>query len=103
MNSSTVIKNLRHLFSIFGIPAFIHTERETSFISQEIQTFLTSHAIASSRTTPYKEMVKLNEAIALSEKPIAAKSKGLDISQWEQVIEDALHSIRSLYSVLLLM
>ena len=71
-----------------------------SFMSEELKSFLHSKGIATSRTTAYNpqangQVEKLNgtlwRAITLS-----LKSKGLDISQWEIVLLDALHSIRSL-------
>lgn len=53
VSTATVIKHLKHLFSIFGIPAFIHSDRGASFMSHELRAFLTSQGVATSRTTPY--------------------------------------------------
>lgn len=100
MTASTVIDCFSQLFAIFGMPLYIHSDRGTSFMSQELKTFLNEKGIASSRTTPYNpqgngQVERMNgtiwKAITLS-----LKSKGLAISQWEHVLLDALHSIRSL-------
>ena len=69
-------------------------------MSEELKTFLHSKGVATSRTTPYNprcngQVERLNgtlwKAVQLS-----LKSRGLEISQWEAVLYDALHSIRSL-------
>ena len=82
------------------MPSNKHSDREISFMSEELKSFLHSKGITTSRTTAYSpqangQVEKLNgtlwRAINLS-----LKSKGLDISQWELVLLDALHSICSL-------
>ena len=40
MYSSTVIKCLTSLFSIFGCPGYIHSDRAADFLSHEIKAFL---------------------------------------------------------------
>ena len=35
MNSSTVIKSFSHLFSIFGMHSYIHSDRGVSFLSKD--------------------------------------------------------------------
>ena len=100
LSSTTVIKCFCQLFATFGMPDFVHSDRGTSFLSNELKTFLHSKGIATSRTTPYNpqcngQVEKLNstlwKAILLS-----LKSRGLETSQWEIVLPDVLHSIRSL-------
>ena len=99
-SAETVKKCFIQLFSIFGMPCFVHSDRGTGFMSQELQTFLYTKGIATSRTTPYNprgngQVEKLNgtlwKAIQLS-----LKSQNLPASMWETVLCDALHSIRSL-------
>ena len=41
------------MFSVFGMPAYIHSDRGSSFISTELKQHLTQLGIATSRTTPY--------------------------------------------------
>ena len=40
ISKSTVIKCLTTLFSLFGMPAFVYSDRGTSFMSHELQAFL---------------------------------------------------------------
>lgn len=100
MSSSTVIKCFNQLFSIFGMPAYIHSDRGAAFMSDELQRFLHDRGVATSRTTPYNprgngQVERLNgtlwKAITL-----ALRAQQLNISQWECVLLDALHSVRSL-------
>lgn len=100
ITASTVIANLTDLFSVFGIPAYVHSDRGTSFMSQEVKTFLTSHGIASSRTTPYNPQcngqTERYNGIIWNTAQLALKSRDFPITSWESVLPDALHSIRSL-------
>ncbi|XP_055867406.1 uncharacterized protein LOC106072363 [Biomphalaria glabrata] len=100
MTSSTVVKCLNELFALFGLPAYVHIDRGTSFMSTEVQYFLHERGIATSRTTPYSlrghgQIDKLNgtlwKAITL-----AQRSKELDIAKSELVLNDAYQSILSL-------
>ena len=54
MTAATVIRCLRSLFSMFGLPNAIHSDRGTNFMSQELKDYLTAHSIAQTRTTPYR-------------------------------------------------
>ena len=100
MNTSTVIQCLVQLFSLFGMPGFIHTDQGTSFMSSELKEFLTVKGVSTSRTTPYNPegngQVERYNGIIWRTIRLAAESKKLPIHQWEQVLPDALHSIRSL-------
>ena len=100
MTSATVINCFTQLFTMFGMPGYVHSDRGPSFMSEELKSFLHSKGVATSRTTPYNprcngQVERLNgtlwKAIQLS-----LKSRGLEINQWEVVMYDALHSIRSL-------
>ena len=53
MTASTVIKCLTLLFSVFGMPAFIHSDHGPSLVCQELQEFLTGKGVAMSHTTTY--------------------------------------------------
>ena len=72
-------------------------------MSKELQDFLTSKGIAYSRTTSYNpqgngQAERFNGTIW---KAITAglKSRGLPTQNWQSVLPDALHSIRSLLNV----
>ena len=53
MSASTVIKCLSQLFSMFGLPAAIHSDRGTQFMSNEVKKFLFCLNVSQTRTTPY--------------------------------------------------
>ena len=53
MSTPTVIKCLTTLFSLFGMPAYVHSDRGASFMSQELREFLSSKGVSTSRTTSY--------------------------------------------------
>ena len=100
MTASTVIKCLVEVFSTFGLPQFIHSDRGSQFMSEELKTFLHNKGIATSRSTPYNprgngQVERLNNTIwkAIT---LSLKSKGLATDQWELGLTDALHSVRSL-------
>ena len=100
LSSSTVIRCLTELFTTFGMPSFVHSDRGASFMSREVSEFLHSHGTSTSHSTPYSpqangQVEKYNDIVwkAIS---LALRSRKLKNTQWEQVLPDALHSIRSL-------
>lgn len=100
VSSSTVIECLTTLFSLFGMPAYVHSDRGASFMSQELRRFLISKGVATSRTTSYNptcngQVEKYNDTVwkAIT---TSLKSKNLKLEQWQLVLPDVLHSIRSL-------
>lgn len=100
MSSSTVISCLRQLFSIFGMPAYIHSDRGSCFISTELRQFLLNMGVATSHTTAYNpqgngQVERLNGSLWKTI-CLALKSKALPLINWEVVLPDALHSLRSL-------
>lgn len=100
INSSTIINCLTHLFSVFGTPSYIHTDRGSSFMSRDLKIFLTNHGIATSRTTPYNPQgngqCERYNGIIWRTIQLTLKSKNRKITQWQEVLLDSLHSIRSL-------
>ena len=60
MTYSTVVNCLCQLFSLFGMPAYIHSDRGSSFMSKGLRDFLVSKGISCSWTTSYnlKETAK---------------------------------------------
>lgn len=100
MTSETVIRCLKDLFSTFGTPAYIHSDRGTSFLSDELRQFLTSLGTSCSRTTPYNPrgnglVERLNGTLWRTIQ-LHLRSNNEDIANWEKAILPALHSIRSL-------
>ena len=100
--TETVIKCLEVLFSLRGMPEFIHSDRGSSFMSEELINYLRSRGIASSHSTPYhptgNSQVERYNGIVWKSVRLALASVKLPVEQWERVLPDALHSIRSLLS-----
>lgn len=100
VSTPMVIKCLCSIFSLFGMPSYIHSDRGSSFMSTELKNWLHSKNVATSRTSPYNprgngQCERYNATIWKSI-TLACKSRNLDIKFWETVLPDALHSIRSL-------
>ena len=51
--SSTVIACFEQLFSLFGMPSFVHNDRAPDFLSGEIKAYLNGRGVATSRTSRY--------------------------------------------------
>ncbi len=100
VSTTTVIKCLCQLFTLFGMPAYIHSDRGSSFMSEELRQFLMSRGVATSRTTPYNpacngQVERYNGTIWKTIR-MALETRGLPVTHWQDVLPDALHSIRSL-------
>ncbi len=84
------------------MPSYIHSDRGTSFLSQELKDYLSQRGIATSKSTPYHPIgngqVERYNGIIWKTVRLSLKSKILPDPQWEVVLPDALHSIRSLLS-----
>lgn len=100
VSAETVMTCLTQLFSIFGMPNYIHSDRGASFMSAPVKNFLLQWGIASSRTTPYNPegngLVERYNGIIWKTIMLALKTKHLEVKHWEEVLTDALHSVRSL-------
>ena len=100
MSSRTVIQCFNHLFSIFGMPDMVHNDRATDFLSDETQNYLLGRSISTSKTSRYNpqgngQVEKLNGTLWKAVQ-VTLHSRNLKSSDWEEVLPDALHSIRSL-------
>ena len=100
MTTPTVKSALNQMFAIFGMPQYVHSDRGPSFMSDELKSFLHEKGIATSRSTPYNprgngQVERLNNTVWKAV-TLSLKTRGLEIHQWELVLPDALHSIRSL-------
>ena len=100
MSANTIIQCLCQLFSLFGMPSYIHSDRGPAFLPAELQQFLQERGIACSRTTPYNpqgngQVERLNGTLW---KAITLKlnDEKLPVTHWEDVLTEALHSLRSL-------
>ncbi|GAA51362.1 pro-Pol polyprotein [Clonorchis sinensis] len=100
VSSSTVIKCLNQLFSVFGMPSHVHSDRGGTFMSGEVQMFPHDRVVATSRTTQYNprgngQVERLRDTLWKSI-TLALKTQQRDVTEWECVFLDALHSVRSL-------
>ena len=100
MHAQTVIRCLEVIFGLCGMPSYIHSDRGSSFMSQELKTYLSQKGIATSKTTPYHpigngQCERYNGIIWKSIR-LHLKSHNLHENQWELALVEALHSIRSL-------
>ena len=100
MTSETVKHCFNQLFSLFGIPEYIHNDRAKDFISEEAKQYLNSKGIASSKISRYNPrgngQIERYNGIVWKTVQLALESKKLSMGHWETVLPDALHSIRSL-------
>ena len=99
-NTDTVIACLLQLFSLFGMPHYIHSDRGYSFMSREPKDYLSSKGIATGRMTPYNPQcngqTERYNGIIMNTIKLGLQSKQLPIKYWEIMLPDALHLIRSL-------
>ena len=95
-----MISCLSNLFSVFGMPSYVHSDRDSSFMSEELKQYLLIHGVASSRITSYNPcdngQCERYNGIIWKTVNLALKSKELSVECWEIVLTDALHSIRAL-------
>ena len=100
ISSKTVKTCLLELFSLFGLPSFVHSDRGAAFMSVDVKQFLQGLGIVSSRTTPYNprgnSQCERYNAIVWNTVSLALDGRGLPITAWPDVLPEALHAIRSL-------
>ena len=100
MESSTVIKCLTDLFSLFGTVGSTHSDNGPSLISSELRNFFLSHGIAYSNSSKYNPkgngQVERYNGVIWKAIQLNLFSKGLGAEYWEHVLPEVLHSQRSL-------
>lgn len=100
VSTNSVIDCLSQIFSVFGMPSYIHSDRGTAFMSVKFRRFLASKGIAKSQTTPYNptgnSQCERYNGVIWKSIMLSLKSKNLPVTHWEYALIDALHSIRSL-------
>ena len=99
-DAETVISCLNQLFTLLGMPAYVHSDRGPAFVSHDLISYLHQRGIGCSNTSIYNPrgngQCERYNGIIWSSVKLAVKSRKLHISQWELVLPDVLHSIRSL-------
>lgn len=87
MQTSTVIKRLELLFSMTGMPDYIHSDRGRSFISQELKEYLLGKGVATSNSTPYHSQgngqAEQYVGVVWKANQLALKSLKLSAKHWE--------------------
>ena len=100
VSTTTVMKCLVTLFSLFGMPAYVHSDRGAAFMSHELRAFFAEKGIATSRTTSYNPegngQVEKYNGVVWKATIKSLRSKNLPTKHWQVVLPDVLHSIRSL-------
>ena len=99
-SAKSVIKCLTSIFCLFTMPNYVHSDRGTGFVSKELKDWLRDKGVAISHSTPYNpqgngQVERFNGTIWKAVQ-FALKTRNLDVKCWEEVLPDALHSIRSL-------
>ena len=100
ITTATVILYLTTLFCVFGFPSYVHSDRGSSFMSKELQEYLTTRGIATSRSTPYhptgnSQCERINQTVWKTVKLFLGNYE-LPQKAWESVLPEALHSVQSL-------
>ena len=104
MTTQTVINCLTTLFCMFGLPGFVHTDPGSCFSAKVFKDFLLFRRIATSRTTSYhptgnSQNERWKQTIWRTIK-LMLHSRRLPEEAWENVLQDALNSTRSLLCTL---
>ena len=102
MTSATIIKNLGHLFSVYGLPGYIHSDNGPSLISKELNDYLLSLGVPCSNSSVYNPrgngQVERYNGIIWKGIQLKLHSQNLPIENWESALPSVLHSIRTLIS-----
>ena len=100
MTTSTVMQCLDQIFTLCGTPGFIHSDNGSCFTSQEFKTYLIRRGISSSKSSIYHPtgngQVERTVQTVWKTVQLAVKEAKLSHTQWEAVLADSLHAIRSL-------
>ena len=96
-STSSAIRCLNEIFSMFGTPGSIHSDRGSAFISKGMKYYLNSMGINTTNSTPYHpqgngQCERLNGTIWNTVKSYA-HSHRLHVSEWENIPPKTLHSI----------
>ena len=99
-SAETTIQCLLSLFSLFGVPEFIHSDNGPAFASSAYRNFLLQHNISTSYSSVYNPrgngQAERYVGTIWKTVRLSLHSRHLSIEKWESVLQVALHSIRSL-------
>ena len=99
-SAETAVQCLTSLFTVFGTPEFVHSDRGSAFTSAMYKQFLLQNRVAQSFCSAYNapgngQAERYNGTIWKAV-TMACHSRGISIKNWETVLPVALHSVRSL-------
>ena len=101
-SATVVIECLEKLFALFGTCSYIHSDRGSCFLSNQLKEYLLRKGIASSHSTPYhpqgNSQCERYNGIIWKAVRCALKTRGLPVEKWVMVLPVALDAIRSLLS-----
>ena len=104
MQAQTVIKHLNELFTLCGVPGFIHSDNATAFKATAIKNFLNSKGVATSHSSIYHQegnsQVERSIGSIWRTVKLAIKARHLPINRWESVIPEVLNFLRSLCTLI---
>ena len=93
----------RKPFSLTGIPSYIHSDNASSFKSHELKQYLLKRGIASSKSSIYNPagngQAEKTVGTVWKAVQLALRTRNLPMSHYEYVLNDVLHSLRSLLCV----
>ena len=100
MTTQTVISCLDLLFTLCGTVGFVLSDNASSFSSLEFKAHLTQRCIASNKCSIYHPsgngQAERTVQTVWKTIQLALKTANLPHEQWEMMLPNALHSIRSL-------
>ena len=103
VSALSTITSLSQLFSLTGLPSYVHSDRGSAFVSKELREYLLEHGVATSRTSPYNPqgngLTERYNGIIWKAVTLCLRSKNLPDSMWESVLPEALHSVHSLINI----
>ena len=103
MTSSTVMQCLDKLVTLCGSPSCVHTDYGSAFSSYDFKQYLLRRGIASNKSsichTSGKSQAEITMGTVWKAVKLALKTRALPESDYETVLDDVLHSMRSLLCV----
>ena len=100
MSTATVIRCFNNLFYTYGVCGFVHSDRWSTFKSDDLKRYFLSKGVASSMSTPYhpigNSQVERYNGIVWNAVKSSLKNNNLELRHWERALPQALHCIRSL-------
>ena len=96
----SVIKSLDLLFTLTGMPGYMHSDRDVSFMSNELRDYLSQKGVATSKTTPYYQTrnAQIEQFISTIWKLILLAIRSWNVTEKysELILSKVLHSAKLL-------